>query len=50
MANVEKNTETKRTILFSPPDISELEVEELQKHFVLDGLQLDREQRNLKRD
>lgn len=29
MANVEKNTETKRTILFSPPDISELEVEEV---------------------
>lgn len=29
MANVEKNTETKRTILFSPPDISELEIAEV---------------------
>lgn len=29
MANVEKNIETKRTILFSPPDISELEIAEV---------------------
>lgn len=57
MANTVKKAEEKRendlikkNIPFSPLDISELKLQRLQKHFVLDGLQPDRGQRNMKRN